>query len=273
MWDLGWTETGKFKWKHTGLHKVLDLQEGLDDDSDRIETDAETSSGDDSATEAKRRKTRKKRNTQRKQLKERRKNKNAHEVRESWRFLEFELWKQSEDRTQPIRAGAKYGEKAITLVRNHFEEEDGTGRAIMSGACMSPAAVAEKFPKGCCWPGCQELGTHEHVCNKRPEDAPPRPSCGMRAGWGWGMSGVSKTLPWMKQAAEQIWLCRSGSKRRDAMAAHPKEEEDEEDSELEWEADEYDDSTVMWGEISGGPANYAASAATTAGTSAPPVFY
>jgi len=65
----------------------------------------------------------------------------------------------------------------------------------------------------------------------------------MEARWGWSMRGISKTLPWMKEAAEQIWLCRYGARRRDAMVARPT---DAQDSDLEWEEEDYDDSTVAW---------------------------
>lgn len=42
---------------------------------------------------------------------------------------------------------AHYSEKVITVVRHRFGKVDGAGRAIVSEACMSPAAGQRSFKR------------------------------------------------------------------------------------------------------------------------------
>lgn len=59
MWALGWTLVGEFKRCHTGLHKVLDLQEELEGLPVTAEEDQDAGAEDSGIEKDKRRERRK----------------------------------------------------------------------------------------------------------------------------------------------------------------------------------------------------------------------
>ena len=189
----------------------------------------------------------------------RHKKKLAHYVRESWRRQQWNGWMKAKGRIpEQIREAGQnghdiqYDEERFTRVRRKFETDDGTVRAILAGAVMSPAC----FEEPCLWPGCNEpLGHWRHVCWQcphRPEKL-DMPECPFEQRLGWApvkdKGSRWEALNWLKTVTEAIWekrydnakkrkqrLDRIEKKKQENQTPAGNDDETEEDDESDEEA-------------------------------------
>ena len=87
MWQLGWEEEEEeeFKWKHAGIKGKIDLREERAPQERKGHLD-----------------------------------KMKHDIRESWRFKEWERWRRFKSRTKPIREGLHYDEERCKGIRARY---------------------------------------------------------------------------------------------------------------------------------------------------------
>ena len=165
------------------------------------------------------------------------KKRNAHLVREAWRYTQLQTWRAT-DRRVTRAVGEQMEEvdmQRFTAARRLYETEDGIGRAVLSGACYTPAALSVARPgtsPDCIW-GCGAVGTHEHICwecEMRPPGYPDRPVDEYEARLAWPPDRkITPTLTWLKHVVDEIWCQRYPNRRRRrlaARAANPGEEEE-----------------------------------------------
>ena len=183
----------------------------------------------------------------------------AHYVRETWRRQQWNGWMKAKGRIpEQIREAGnngcdiRYNEESCTRVRRKFEADNGTARAILTGAVMSPAC----FDEPCLWPGCDEpMGHWRHVCWQcphRPEKL-DMPECPFEQRLGWapvkGNGSRWEALNWLKTVTEAIWekrydnakkkkqrLERIEKKKQKNQMPAGNEDENEEDDESDEEA-------------------------------------
>ena len=112
-----------------------------------------------------------------------------------------------------VRLGAKH-DFQTTTTRDNDHAARTEARTVASGASCSPAALQGLTgrPVTCCWPGCQELGTWEHIawtCSHRPRSPivpPPRPRLSVTARLGWIEKGdCSDIHRWLEVVQNRIW--------------------------------------------------------------------
>ncbi len=167
-------------------------------------------------------------------------NRTAHRIREAWRVDCYKKWQTTGGRVAKLAVDCPYTEKRAKKVRETFQMQDGTGQTIMTGAWMSPAALAagcEGIDGNCLW--CTELGHHAHICWECPnipeelkKEKPPRPGDPLKARLGWpepGDKGI-KPLEWIKTVARQVWEQRYHDIRKaERRRARNKPDEDKEE--------------------------------------------
>ena len=194
MKSCGWQEKGEWEWSHPDLEQTIQLDHTTKD------------------------KTKKELRQEIAAVK--------HVIREAWRRREYASWQKQPGRYQQDKRQCPYVEGRVTKVRRRCLEEDGTGKAVLCGAVRSPASVLQsdsfKADRTCIWPGCEALGTIEHIawdCNCRPAvRIPKKPSCRMQARMGWPIqegkankrhadnaSYNEEVLHWLKNVAEKVW--------------------------------------------------------------------
>jgi hypothetical protein len=168
----------------------------------------------------------------------------CHNIRESWRILNWSNWLKAKGRipeqireAQAAGQTITYDSERFTKVRKRFEADDGTARAILSGAVMSPACLGDP----CIWPGCTEtLGTWKHVCwtcTHRPSDMKmPLDALEQRLGWApvKGKSSNWATLLWLKEATKAIWDHRYDNETKQRLKKLKMDSLNKENKETEW---------------------------------------
>lgn len=147
----------------------------------------------------------------------------AHLSREGWRTSQWKELARSKRREVP-ELPVEYPHNRIQKTRKLLHRSKGAERFILLGAATSPAALG-KTPESrqCCWSGCSELGTWNHICwecQHRPTDSPERPD-NLAARWGWPTEHKTQKdiLRYLTKVCSTLWTLRHP--KRSAAGADP----------------------------------------------------
>jgi len=137
---LGWTETGDFQWHHAEVGATIHWHQPLPKDLN---------------------------------------DKERHEIRESWRRLQFSQFLNSSRRDSQAVGNPAYNEARITLVRKAFRTANVHARAVMVGAIVSDARfdrMKRREIQSCRWCLQNCVPCWEHVSWECPGFADTRPN-------------------------------------------------------------------------------------------------
>ena len=183
MRRLGWEEEAPWRWSHPGFGGYVDLG--------RRATIEEELRGEDVRAAL------------------------MHEVREGWRWWNWEQFRKMRRRDAVRMAATRYDEARVRLAR---EAATASTRRLhlMCGAFLSPMAAAQAGAPGrcrCIWPGCEEaVPDQDHImwaCRRRPEEAPARPPEVLQQRWGWpggqDRQEDARILRYMEEVVQKVW--------------------------------------------------------------------
>ena len=142
-----------------------------------------------------------------------------HIIRDAWRAWCLKRHMSSSRRDAQLDCFGDHGyfRRIDWIATRKFAASGPEARAISAGSCFSPAALGgrvEGISTSCFWPGCQELGTFDHVawsCPCRPVDVPipPKPGEFLSSRFGWVVNQQAVDMvavqSWLVHVQKTLW--------------------------------------------------------------------